>query len=147
MWTKTAPTEAGYYWWKCTATDTPEIVGLRSRCMEFVGEQEPEDAAKIGGFWWPTPIQQPTEKRDFEMTERTMILDPTLPDVKEFGEILIKRNSQGDLQIACNGWKFVEPMSCRESGIAAQKWAVKILQNSISNNEAFPGGVVICSVN
>lgn len=80
------------------------------------------------------------------MTKRTMILDPTLPDVKEFGSVRITY-THGQVKIECEGWEFVDPMSCRECAIAAQKWAVKILQNSISNDELFPGGVAICVVN
>lgn len=71
-WTKAAPTEAGWYWnrkgsyirggplvpiqlYDDDDSDNPELGSYSERHNEFVLAED------LGGEWWPTQIEEPTE--------------------------------------------------------------------------------------
>ena len=61
MWTRTAPTKAGY-WHHKESNGTWSIIRLHKNHEDVVGVHRIEwfqPASLIGGEWWPTPIKQP----------------------------------------------------------------------------------------
>ena len=60
MWTKNAPTEAGWYWWMRDGDFRAQAVYLISgNAVWLVGVDVAKTAGKLGGEWWSEPIAKP----------------------------------------------------------------------------------------
>jgi hypothetical protein len=69
MWTKDAPTKAGWYWWQRETTSVPICVHVvknkhtLSTANALVawryGSQSP--TTSLGGKWWSEPIKEPLD--------------------------------------------------------------------------------------
>ena len=65
-WTKEAPTEPGYYWWrKGNAAEIKHLVeGMHGRDdLGFWSLVGPRfiSVTEVGGQWWPERIQEPPQ--------------------------------------------------------------------------------------
>jgi len=61
-WTKAAPNQNGYFWWRIDETCDADIVNYavsKSGLLQFHGDNEVFKASDLGGEWWPTQIKQP----------------------------------------------------------------------------------------
>lgn len=59
-WTKTVPTKAGRYWWRCNDGNEPTLITLYDRAYprgQF-------------GEWWPVPFLFPWESQPESVNER-----------------------------------------------------------------------------
>ena len=73
MWTKTAPTEVGWYWHRWQKGRTPEIAEVfkdgQVLSVAWIAYSYARPTIDVKCEWWPIPIQQPTEPNNSEIPE------------------------------------------------------------------------------
>ena len=65
-WTTTPPTRDGFYWWRESPADKPRVREKQDDTVLDAGVEMWDDLAKVGGEWWPDPVEPPCDAADRE---------------------------------------------------------------------------------